>query len=436
MSWFLNFIYTLLFIAATPWLAWRMAVQGKNCDGWGQKLLGLAPACDAGRDRVWFHAVSVGEVLQLQSVVTELLARRPHADIVISTTTSTGRAVAREKFPAHTVFYFPFDFSWAVRRAIRRVKPTVIVLVELELWPNLILTAAALKVPLTLVNGRVSENSFRGYRRIRFLLARLLPKFSTIAVQSETYRRRLLELGAPEDIVRVTGSIKFDGVTTNRDNAATRALRASFGIQPEETVFIAGSTQDPEESLALETWATLRDEHPRLRLILVPRHKERFEEVARLVSSRGYSLLRRTDAKAGKSAFTHGPPPVLLLDTLGELAACWGLADIAFVGGSLTNRGGQNMIEPAAYGAAVLFGPNTKNFRDVVEMLLNEDAATVVEDGGALTANVARLLNHREAARRQGAVAKRLVLSQQGATSSTIDLLIQHLPSELRQRAA
>jgi 3-deoxy-D-manno-octulosonic-acid transferase len=364
----------------------------------------------------------VGEVLQLEPVLKQLRSRLPAVEFVISTTTPTGRSVAETKFPDDLICYFPLDFSWAVREAVCRLRPTAIVLVELELWPNFILHARRSGIPIALINGRLSEHSLRGYRRLRPLVARLLGSLQAIAVQNATYADRFTELGAPREKLRVTGSIKFDRVTSDRDNPKTSELWTSFGICKGDQVFVAGSTQETEEAAALDSYCALRNRFPALRLILVPRHKERFEDVARLVEWRGLPLCRRTNTMRA----TAGPRtdrPVLLLDTLGELAACWGLADVAFVGGSLTNRGGQNMIEPAGYGAAVLFGPNTHNFRDVVELLLAESAARVVRNGEELTASVADCLVHPERARAQGAKAQQLVLAQQGATERTVEIL-------------
>ena len=233
----------------------------------------------------------------------------------------------------------------------------------------------------------------------------------------------------------MTGSVKFDYVETRRDNPRTAELRQAFGIAHDETVFIAGSTQAPEEQYALETWLQLREEFPALRLILVPRHQERFEEVARLVQSRGLPLLRRTATRNETTAAGEprdGERPVLLLDTLGELSACWGLADVAFVGGSLTSRGGQNMIEPAGYAAAVMFGPETRNFRDVVELLMQAAAARVVHSPAELTEAVAEDLRSPHLAGARGLRAQRLVLAQRGATRRTADLILSRLLPESR----
>lgn len=428
MSRLLNLVYLALLVLASPALLYRMLALGKYRDGWGQKLLGRLPRRTGDAPCVWFHAVSVGEVLQLETVVGELLRRRPGLDIVVTTTTVTGMAVARERFPQHLVCYFPLDFSWSVKAALNRIQPDAVVLVELELWPNFICEVHRREIPLVLINGRISEKSFRGYRRIRPLMKRVLSCFDAFAVQNATYADRLRELGAPAERIQTTGSIKFDRVQVDRDNPQTRELRRAFGLKSHETVFLAGSTHAPEESIAIDVWWRLQEEFPHLRLLLVPRHKERFDEVARLAASRGFPVLRRSSGSVQRR--TDAKPEVLLLDTLGELSACWGLADVAFVGGSMMKRGGQNMIEPAAYGAAVLFGPNTRNFRDVVEMLLDGDAAMVVNDADELAATLRRILNHRELAANLGRRARELVLSQQGATVRTINEIEARLPAD------
>ena len=430
MSFLLNLAYGVLLAAVFPVLLYRSLVHGKYRDGWGEKLFGRLPELGnvvSGQDRYWFHAVSVGEVLLLQSILPELRSRSPEAEIVLTTTTTTGHAVARDKFPEFTVAYFPLDFSWAVRRAISRIQPTQIILVELELWPNFLKAAQQSGIPLSLINGRLSEKSFRGYSKIRWLLKPVLQSFHLLAVQNETYAERFLKLGARAESVHVTGSAKFDRINTDRRNEHTQQLGKAFGLRQSESVFIAGSTQDPEEAIALETWLELRDEFPELRLILVPRHKERFEETARLVESYGLPLLRRSaiDVEEVNSLSAgNAAKPVILLDTLGELSACWGLADFAFVGGSMGNRGGQNMIEPCAYGAAVCFGPNTRNFRDVVLALLKRKAAKVVEDKSAFKALMRTWLNDRQSATEQGISAREFVLSQAGASQQTVDLLL------------
>ncbi|MEK6260437.1 MAG: 3-deoxy-D-manno-octulosonic acid transferase [Planctomycetota bacterium] len=432
VTWLLNAVYVLLLAAVSPLVLYRRIAQGKYRGGWQEKLFGQLTRRHPERPCLWFHAVSVGEVLQLQHVLDETAARYPQAELLITTTTDTGFDVAKARYPQHTVSYFPLDFSWAVNRALAAIRPSLVVLVELELWPNFIFAVRRQGIPLALINGRIGEKSFKGYSRGKPLLRRVLACFDVLAVQNGTYAERLRALGAPAERVTVTGNIKFDSVESNRDNPRTNELRRVFGLTPLEQVFIAGSTQEPEETYALETWSALRSEFPNLRLVLVPRHKERFEAVANLILQRGLPLIRRsavgqaaslpnrngsTDGQAGSL------PHILLLDTLGELAACWGLADIAFVGGSLTNRGGQNMLEPGGYGAAVLFGPNTWNFRDVTEALLSLQAARVVTGPAELTNAVRALLLNPAEARRMGQAAREFVASQRGATRRTVELL-------------
>lgn len=431
-AWLLNLVYLFLVFAVSPVLVYRRVVYKKYRSGLRQKLWGAVPWRSAVRRAVWLHAVSVGEVLQLEPVLKQLGVRFPDCDFVISVTTETGYDVARQRYPQHRIIFFPLDFTWAVDAALARIQPAAIVLVELELWPNFIRAASRRGIPIVLINGRVSERSFRGYSAIRPLIAPMLKRLAACGVQNGTYASRLVQLGADARHVTITGSIKFDRVETDRQNRATCELRTSFGLGTHETILIAGSTQPPEETYALQTYLALREKYPNLRLILVPRHRERFEEVACLVRQQfGLPLLRRTevlpsaeaDRRACPATSGTAEPSVLLLDTLGELSACWGLANLAFVGGSLTPRGGQNMIEPAGYGAAVMFGPNTQNFKDTVELLLGEQAAVVVRNPAELTAQVQRFLDNPALADGYGARAQELVQGQRGATSQTIELI-------------
>jgi 3-deoxy-D-manno-octulosonic-acid transferase len=416
----LNGVYLLVLLAALPWLMWKALRAGKYREGFGAKFLGLVPRRTKAGPCIWFHAVSVGEVNLLAPLLAEFARRRPEVQCVVSTTTRTGMQLARQKYPELLTCYCPLDFTWAVRRAMARLRPDVLVLVELELWPNLIGAARGQGARVAVINGRLSESSFRGYRRIRRLASQVLGQLDLIAVQDESYRRRFAALGAHPEQLRVTGSMKYDGARTDRDNPATRRLRELAGIEPEGPVLLAGSTQEPEERIVVEAFGKLRRRWPELKLVIVPRHPERFDAVAELVRASGLPWQRRSRLEAeGPAAGTA----VLLVDAVGELGAWWGLARIGFVGGSLGNRGGQNMIEPAAYGAAVCFGPNTQNFRDVVQMLLDRQAAVVVADGEELRAFVDRCLAEPEMARELGRRAQSLVVAQLGATERTADLL-------------
>ncbi|MFW6125394.1 MAG: 3-deoxy-D-manno-octulosonic acid transferase [Pirellulales bacterium] len=457
MPYLLNLIYLLLLLLAAPWLVWSAWRKGKYRRGWAEKFFGRVPISpDDGRPCVWLHGVSVGEVNLLPMLVRAITERHPGWRCVISTTTRTGMDLARRRFPEYTVFHCPLDFTWATAAAMRRLRPDLLVLAELELWPNLIRAARRRGTRVAVINGRLSENSFRGYRRVRWLLPGLFARLDLVAVQDSVYAERFTALGVPADRVHVTGSMKFDGAPTDRDNPKTRDLAALAGFREGHVVFLAGSTQEPEERIALEVFQRLRGEYPPLRLVIVPRHPERFDEVARLLDRSGLPWRRRSELDAEKSdppqadnllseergVSPAARPPTsdvphptsnsLLVDTVGELGAWWGTAAIAYVGGSMGSRGGQNMIEPAAYGAAVSFGPNTRNFRDIVAALRRYDAAVVVQDVPALEAFVRRCLDQPDWAAAMGRRAQHLVLDQQGATDRTVELLGRALPRDPR----
>jgi len=420
MAYLLNLVYLLLLLVGSPWFVYAAVRKGKYREGWAAKLLGRVPIRPGNERCIWLHAVSVGEVNLLGPLLARLEQQYPDWVVVISTTTKTGFDLAKKKYAPRTVFYCPLDFSWAVRKAMKRIRPNLLVLAELELWPNLIQAAKKYGACVAVVNGRLSDRSFRRYGLIRPFIARLLNSLDAVAAQNAEYAGRFRELGAPADRVHLTGSIKFDGAQTDRDNPKTQQLARLAGIQADDLVFLAGSTQEPEEELALQVYSELAAEYPALRLIVTPRHPERFEEVAALLDRAGIGWQRRSRLEE------DGPDPqarVLLIDAIGELGAWWGTAQIAFVGGSMGTRGGQNMIEPAGYGAAVSFGPNTSNFRDVVALLREQDAAVVVTNRQELAAFVRRCLADPASARELGRRARQLVLEQSGAADKTCQLL-------------
>lgn len=425
MPYLLNLIYLLLLLAFSPWLIVQAVRKGKYREGYAAKFFGVVPRRSGNKRCLWLHAVSVGEVNLLAPLLKMIGEKRPEWECVISTTTMTGMALARKKYPHNTVFYCPLDFSWAVKNALRRVRPDVLVLAELELWPNLIAAAKRSGARVAVINGRLGERSFRGYRRIRPLLAGLMRKLDLVAAQDETYAERFRALGARPEAVHVTGSMKYDGAQTERNNTATRRLAELAGFAADDIVLLAGSTQEPEEEMALAAFRELSPQWPRLRLVLVPRHPDRFDAVAKLLDASGLPWQRRTalEHKAATDGRGFVEYRILLVDAVGELGAWWGTAHIAYVGGSMGSRGGQNMIEPAAYGAAVSFGPNTWNFRDVVAAMLARDAAAVVRDGAEFTRFVRRCLEEPDYAADLGRRGREFVRSQLGATGRTLGLV-------------
>lgn len=410
----LDIAYVCGLSAAAPWLLRR-----KSRAQLIAKLTGRISLPSKTRPRVWFHAVSVGEVHLLRTLVASFRKRWPAVDVVISTTTSTGMTEARRIFPDLAVVPYPFDFSWAVRRARRQIRPDMIVLAESELWPGMLMDAERAGVPVVVVNGRLSPRSLKRWQSAGLLARMLFGRIAHFAVQSTDFRDNLLTLGVQPDRLTVTGSIKFDGVETRRDNAVTKRLRDLFGIRPDDVVLVAGSTQAPEERGLIDIFGRLRTASGRLRLIVVPRQADRFDDVAQLLQQANVSSVRRSAMAHSEQSYAD----VILVDTIGELRAVWGLADIAFVGGSLDGRrGGQNMIEPAAYGAAVVFGDKVWNFRATADALVSVGGAVCVQDFGTLEVVIRRFLD--AAIRvRFGRAARDFVMCQQGATDRTIDVM-------------
>ena len=444
MRYLFNLAYLLSILVALPWLLWQALRHGKYRAGWGSRFFGRVPLEHAARSasrlpggavqdeprrassRIWLHAVSVGEVNLLESLVQRLAVELPHHECVISVTTRTGMELARRKFPDHSLFYCPLDFSWSVSQALDRVQPELLVLAELEIWPNLIAEARRRGVAVAVVNARLSERSYRGYRRVRHWLRPAFEQLDLVAAQTEEYAERFKRLGTPADRVVVTGNVKFDLANFDRRNPRTRALARLAGFADDDIVFLAGSTQPAEDEMALASFQALQARHPRLKLVLVPRHPQRFDDVARLLKAQQLPWNRRSRLTSEQPA--DRSMRVLLVDSIGELRDWWGTADLAYVGGSMGHRGGQNMIEPAGYGAALAFGPQTQNFRDVVAMLLARDAATVVRDGVELTSWLRRCLAEPAFASSQGNAARELVAEQRGATVRTSRLLAELVP--------
>jgi len=416
VPWLLNLLYVFALFLLSPWLVWRALRTGRYRSGLRAKLFGLCESLPPGA--VWFHGVSVGEIHLLRQVVAAFRKRYPGLPCVISTTTDTGLDEARKCFPALFVFPFPFDFSWAVQRSLRCICPRLIVLAEAELWPNFLMAARRRGVPVAVINGRMSPRSLKRYQRLGPLPRWLFRKVDLLLMQTEHYARGVRILGAYPERVHVTGTVKFDGVLTDRHNPRTHFLREMLQVKDGELIWIAGSTQAPEEEIVLRIWRNLRSYHPSLRLFLVPRQKDRFDEVAHLLEHSGVEFARR-------SSCADLGTPVVLMDTIGELGPLWGLSDVAFVGGSLDGRrGGQNMIEPAAFGAAVVFGPHVWNFAETAARLIEAYAACQVADAGQLETVMRLLLEDSAERQRLGMAARDFVLSQQGATEKTVTLLL------------
>jgi 3-deoxy-D-manno-octulosonic-acid transferase len=366
----------------------------------------------------------VGEVLAAPTLVAAIRAAMPDWEVVVSTTTRSGQEVARRTFPDLRVFYFPLDFSLSTDRVLDRMRPDAVLLLELEIWPNFLLSTSRRGIPVFLVNGRITERSVRGYRWLQRVIPEPLDRIALYAVQSPLYRDRFLGLGIPPERVFVTGTLKFDTVDVEGAEANRAEFARVLGVSRDDWVLVAGSTHEGEEEAVLAAFRAVASRVPvpgggGARLVLAPRHVERVAAVEATVRAAGLEPVRRTALPAG------GPNPgaVVVLDTMGELRALYAVADAVFVGGSLVPHGGQNPMEPAGLGKPVLTGPHTWNFDEVVEALAAGGGLEVVGDGAALGAAVLRLHRDRAGAARRGAAAREVVLRNRGATRRTLDLL-------------
>jgi 3-deoxy-D-manno-octulosonic-acid transferase len=420
---------TALLLSLPYWLM-QMSRHGKYRSGLKEKL-GAIPARLGGKQgqhTIWVHAVSVGEVKAVVELIGRLRQRLPGYQIVVSTTTDTGQRLARKHFGNENVFYFPLDFAFAIRPYLRRFCPELVVLAETELWPNFLRLARAGGARIAVVNARISDQSWPRYRRFRFLLRNVLRSVDIFLAQSEEDARRLVEMGAPAARVRVTGNLKFD-VPVPPLPPIVASLQKSFSESGAGPLLVCGSTVEDEEPLLLQAFVNILASYPRAVMILAPRHPERFEEVTRLLEYLGIRFWKRSlwagDPVAGG---------VFLIDTIGELAALYSLADIAFVGGSLVPRGGHNIIEPAQHGVPIVVGNHTENFRDIVQLFRQRDAVLIVSPA-ELPLTFMELISNANARAALGRRAADAVHSQAGATERTAETLVKLLDRTSKSEA-
>ncbi len=405
-----------------------LAAKPKHRAGFLQKVTGTGPWRDpAARPPIWYHAVSVGEVMASLPLVRQILLDVPGRPLWISTVTATGQATARARVPqAAGHFYFPYDFPWIVDRVIQSLRPSLFITTETEIWPNCIWRLRRYGVPIVMVNGRISDGSFKRYRRSRFLFRDVLACFDLLCMQSEEAAKRIRAMGAPGERVKVTGNLKFD---QDLPAAVDQSLwRARLGLRPQGPVWVAGSTHLGEEEIILRVFARLLSPQPALQLVLAPRAPERFDEVDELISRMGLSRTRRS---RGNEGGTDPWPHVILLDTIGELSQVYGVASVGFVGGSLIQHGGHNPLEVSAHRRPVLFGPHMENFREIASLLLTEGGGMEVAHEDALEQALRTLLEGRGPCRDMGERAFQTLVAQRGAARRTLDAirpLLRHCP--------
>lgn len=414
-------LYTLVLHLLLPVALLRLLLREMKEPGGVRRVperLGLAPRAARGRGPIWIHAASVGETQGARALVASLARRFPDCSLLVTTVTATGARRAQQVFGGQARhLYLPYDLPWAARAFLSAVHPRLLIVMETEIWPNLLRACQSRGVPAALVNGRVSDRSYRGYGFFRGFMAETLGRFSVIAAQSDEDARRFRALGALAEKVSVMGNLKFD-LPPPAGPAAAADIRERVLAAGERPVWIAASTHAGEEALALDALARLRAAGTDCLLVLAPRRPERFDRVFELCQSRGFAVARR--AKAPRDA---PGAQVYLLDTIGDLESFYGAADLAFVGGSLIPHGGHNALEAARWGLPIITGRHTSNFREVVQLLEAAEALVVVSDGKELAAAVAALLADPALRRARGAGARQVVERHRGALGKAMDLL-------------
>jgi 3-deoxy-D-manno-octulosonic-acid transferase len=428
MRFILNSVYLLLAMALMPMLVYRMIRHKRYRSGWANRFGKIARKYPD-RKCVWIHAVSVGEVNATKTIVEQLQKKFGSFEIVISTTTDTGFARANTLYGNNlTITYFPLDFSWIMHRAFRNIKPTICLLMELEVWPNFTQTAYRLNIPVVVVNGRISERSFSRYKTIKLIAREMFNKLTLILAQTSEYAQRFIAIGCSPNKVIVTGSLKYDTAQVTDKIQGANALAAQLGIN-DERLWVAGATGNDEERLILNTFRKLKEQKQfnNLRLVIVPRKPERFDEVAQLIQQYGFDLIRFSQVKDSASPQVVNKQAVILGDTMGDLRKFYSLATIIFVGRSLVPMGGSDMIEAAALGKCTIFGPHTFNFKQAVDALLVSHGAIMVEDEDQLLQIMQKCLTESQFAEKTALNGREVIRKNQGATHRSIDQITKFL---------
>lgn len=438
MKFIIDCVYLLAAFAITPTLVYRMVRFGRYRAGWSNRFGRITRKDPALKKCIWLHAVSLGEVNAAKTLVEELENRFGDFEIVISTTTDTGFARATAVFGAnYKVFYFPLDLSFTMRRAFLGIQPAVCILMELEVWPNFVLIANQLHTPVIVVNGRMSDKSFSRYKKIKPLTKEIFRRLTLVLAQTNEYAQRFIEIGCLPKKVFVTGSLKYDTAQiTDKVEGADILVEQLFGkIENQKSkiknvLWVAGATGNDEEQILLDVYKNLREQFSNLRLAIVPRKPERFNEVANLIKQNGFDLIRYSDIKNEnqQSSIVHQSSSVVILgDTMGDLRKFYSLAAIIFAGRSLVPLGGSDIIEAAALGKCTIFGPSTYNFQQTADALLAAQGGIMVKDKQELLETMQKCLNEPDFTEKIACNGQNVIRKNQGATRKTIDHIAKFL---------
>ncbi len=424
----LDLLYGLALLVGWPYLLYRRRTRGAS-DSPLAEYFGRVPPRPVSAHCVWLHGVSLGEINATRTIVQELRRRSPDTVVVVSSTTQTGLDRARSLYPNLVTFRFPLDFSFAIRRVLRRIRPSTIVLLELEAWPNLIEVAGDYDIPVIIANGRITAEKSIGrfkWPLVRPIARRMFSKLTWVGAQDATYQSRFLELGVPADRVEVTGSVKYDAADLTDHIDGQQDLAQDMGIPTNKPLWVCGSTGPGEEELILAAYARVCEKVPDLQLAIIPRRPERFDEVARLIVGHNYACLRRSTGGPLVPSNVAEPLPVFLGDTMGELRKFYALATVVFVGRSLVPMGGSDVMEVAGLAKPLLVGPHTNNFSEAVNLLLAESGCRRVSSADSLAAAVIDLLRHPQRCQEMGQAARTAIKSRRGATRQTVDQILSY----------
>jgi len=411
-------------VITAPYFLCKFVFTKKHRMGLSQRFGKLPESLISDNKSVWIHAVSVGEVAAAMPFIDEFRKTFPDYKIFLSTVTATGNQFAKKIKNIDGLFFFPFDYSFAVKKALTRINPNIFITFETEIWPNFLKYAKDMKIPCILVNGRISPNSFKHYKKTKFFFKHILENFSAFCMQTEQDKTRIMELGAEKRKVSVTGNTKFDALVSKEENADVKnRFTKLFGIGENDKVIIAGSTHKGEEEKVLDAFEYICQKVNNVLLILAPRHPERFSEAMKLLKDRNTSYILRSTLNKTK----REKQQVIILDTIGELSKVYTIANVVFIGGSLVPTGGHNAIEPASLGKPVVFGSYMYNFTESAKLLLESKGAIQIPDEGKLADSLLKLVINSEYAKQMGDTAKKIVSEKKGASKRNLEIISEFL---------
>ncbi len=428
-------IYLTASLLGSPYLLFKILTSKRYRSGLNQRF-GITTKRTGSKPGIWVHGASVGEIITAKSIIERIDKEFPEWETFISATTNTGFSVAERYFSDKAVFYFPADLSWITKKVLLKKRPGFILLVELEIWPNFLISAYKKNIPVIIVNGRISNRSLMAYRAISHISKdfrnSLTSEMNTYCARTEIDAQRFRDLGIPGKQVFVTGTMKYDNIPTHIDENISREFANLFHIKDNDLVLIGGSTHAGEEEILIRVFERLNETFPDLKLIIVPRHIERTGDVSRLIEKMGFIPVLKTQLEDSKYNWQNTKKEIILIDTVGELGKIYSLANYVFVGKSLVPSGGQNMMEPAGLGKPVVFGPHTFNFKEEAGLLLKNDAARMVETEDELFKTIEFFIRNPDAAKEMGLKAQKVVNEKRGSTEKNIEIIGKILGKEKR----